>query len=122
MKPADLDQFFAELLGKPNCGEALSWLGGSTEDFPRTLGECETNRASMDLVEEVYSAGALEVVVVDITTYPDGSQNSGRLVVRLPDEQVHRTETLRWCNKQAQRLGLPAEDEFGQRYLLVMLD
>jgi hypothetical protein len=117
-----IERFFDDLLSKPNRAEALSWLDESTDESPRTLGELETNESSIDLVNEAYKAGAVEVIAVDIETYPDGSQNTGRLVVVLPKQQAPRKETLRWCNKQSEQLGLPPEDEFGQTYALVMLD
>jgi len=122
MKPSDVERFFNDLLSKPNRAEAVSWLDASTEEAPRTLGELETNKSAIDLVHEAYEAGAIEVIAVDIETYDDGSQNTSRLVVLLPHDEAARKKTLKWCNRQSGRLGLPSEDEFGQKYTLVMLD
>ncbi len=122
MQASDVERFFEELLSKQNHAEAVSWLHESPELCVRTLGELETNESSTDVVTEAYEAGAVEVIAVDIETYPDGSQNTGRLVVLLPKAEAQRKQTLAWCNKQSELLGLPPEDEFGQKYALVMLD
>ena len=122
MSASEIEQFFEELLSKPNRAEALSWLDEATDECPRTLGELETNELSFDLVNDAYKAGAIEVIAVDIQTYADGSQSTGCLVLLLPEEEARRKQTLVWCNKLSEQLGLPPEDEFGQKYTLVMLD
>lgn len=118
----EIKRFFNELLNKPNRAEAISWLRESTEESHRTLGEFETNAQSIDLVDEAFKAGAVEVIAVEIGTYPDGSQNTGKLIIELPEDPTTRKQVLTWCNEQGERLGLDPESDFGQRYTLVMLD
>ena len=118
----EIERFLAELLSKPNRAEALSWLKGSSEDSSRTLAELGTNAESVDLVERAFEAGAVEVIAVEIETYPDGSQNTGKLVIKLPEDTTARNQVLKWCNELGEQLGLDPETDFGQQYTLVMLD
>jgi hypothetical protein len=118
----EITKFLDELLRKPNHAEAIPWLKGSTAASDRTLGEIGTNEESLDLVAEAFEAGAVEVIAVEIVTYPDGSQNTGKLIVELPEDPISRERALTWCNELGKRLGLDPESDFGQRYTLVMLD
>jgi len=118
----EIERFLEELLRKPNRAEAIPWLRESTEESYRTLGELKTNAESLNLVSDAIKAGAVEVVAVEIDTYPDGSQNTGRLIIELPEDPAARRVCLTWCNELGERLGLAPESDFGQRYTLVMLD
>jgi hypothetical protein len=118
----EIAKFLEELLGKPNRAEATVWLRESRGPSDRTLGELGTTKESLDLVNEAFEAGAVQVIAVDIATYPDGSQNTGKLIVELADDPNSRERILAWCNQQGERLGLDPESDFGQRHTLVMLD
>ncbi len=116
------EKFIQDLLSKPNKMEALSWLDESTDESYRTVGELQSNELSIDLIHEAYKAGAGEVIAVEIDTYPDGSQNTGQLVIVLPDAPEARSRIFNWCEQQANRLALTAGEDIGQRHLFVMLD
>lgn len=122
MNLAEDEKLIEELLAKPNKAEALSWLDESTDESYRTVGELETNEQSIDLIDQAYKAGAVEVIAVDIDEYPDGRQNTGRLVVVLPDVHELRKQVFAWCENQANRLALTAGEDVGQRHVFVMLD
>ncbi len=116
------DEFCLGLLAKPNHREALSWLEGSAGKH--TLGELPDTQRSIALVREAYSAGAAEVIAVEIDEYPHmgNTQNTGKLVVKLPDEPSKRRQVLRWTGRVAEAQGFDADAEMGQKYVFVMLD
>ena len=116
------ENFIRDLLGRPNKAEAFRWLDDCTEESYRTVGELETNEQSIDLVCEIYKSGASEVIAVDIDTYPDGGQNTGRLVIKLPDDAEKRRSVFAWCERWSNRQGLTVGEDAGQEYLYVMLD
>lgn len=116
------EEFIKELLDNPNKAEAFSWLDESTDESYRTVGVLETNEQSIDLIDEAYKAGAVEVIAVEIETYPDGGQNTGRLVITLPEDVEARKRVFQWCEVQAQKLGFTAGEDVGQKHLFVMLD
>ncbi|MDQ3816442.1 MAG: hypothetical protein M3362_01975 [Acidobacteriota bacterium] len=116
------NQFIRKLLDKPNKAEALSWLEESTDESFRTVGELDSNERSYDLIDEVYKAGAVEVWAVEIDTYPDGHQNTGKLVVLLPSEPKARRRVFGWCGSRAKALGFDPDEDVGQDHLFVMLN
>jgi hypothetical protein len=78
-----------ELLNDPESKEVLAWLQSGPPDS-RTLGELPTTAASVALAREVYALGAERVTAVRIDTYPDGEQNTGKLVITLPNDSPAR--------------------------------
>ena len=115
------DDFIQKLLDNPNKSEAFAWLDESTERSHRTLGELDSND-SITLVDELYKTGALEVLAVDIKTYLDGSQNTGKLIIILPSDSMARTRVFDWEAKQSAALGYDPTPDFGQNSLFVLLD
>jgi len=115
-------ELIRELLNKPNTAEAFSWLDEATDESDRTLGELESNERSIDLISEAYKCGAVKVYAVEIDTYPDGHQNTGKLVVELPADSSARAGVFEWCGKQAIASGYDPEVDVGQSHLFVMLD
>jgi hypothetical protein len=107
--------------------EAREWLQtGRKRGFALvTLGELDSTKESLALVEQAYAAGAIQVTAVEIDNYPDfmgGCQNTGRLVITLPDAPSERVEVLSWAGEIAEEQGFDAETDTGQRHVLVMLD
>jgi len=118
----DHERFIAKLLKGRNKAEALSWLSaGSSESF-RNLGELRSNEESVALVRDAYESGAAEVLAVEIDSYADGTQNTGKLVIVVPDDVAARRQVFEWCARQAVELGFEGDEDFGQRHLFVMLD
>jgi hypothetical protein len=114
----DPDARAKKILETQGALEVLSWLdgGGDTE---RTLGEDTDAVASRKIADSFYKAGASKVWVFDIN---EQDQNSGRLMVELPDDSRKRKATLRVCNKWGAKQGFDPDKDEGQRYVLVMLD
>ncbi len=110
-----------ELLNTSGSREALAWLreGGPEE---RTLGELPSREASLEIVQEIYSLGAARVTAVGITTYDTGEENTGKLIVSLPNSAPARAKVFAWCAQEAKHLGFEPERDIGQEHVFVMLD
>ena len=115
------DEFVERFLGLPNTKEALGWLEGSTRKKPHTLGEDESTANAIQLVEEIYAAGAVQVLAVEIDSYDEG-ENTGKLVIELPANAQDREMVLGIAGKIAESQGFDPEPDNGQRYVFVMLD
>jgi hypothetical protein len=92
-----------------------------TRKAPRTLGEDETTADSIQLVEEIYAAGAVHVLAVEIDSYDEG-ENTGKLVIELPANAQDREMVLQIAGKIAESQGFDPESDNGQKYVFVMLD
>jgi hypothetical protein len=113
------DEFHEQFLNAPDTKEALSWLrGGSDQDF-RSIGELETNEESVQLVELIYTAGA--VLAVEIDEFEHG-QNTDSLLIQLPDDAAKRKRILQWAGTIAEQQGLEPESDTGQRYILLTFE
>jgi hypothetical protein len=101
--------------------EALSWLKAGGDKH--TLGELASTSSSIRLVNTIYRAGASKVWAVEIDTYPNGSENTGKLVIELPSQPPLRSQVLAWASRKAKAQGFDEiiNDE-GQHYVFVMLD
>jgi len=115
------DEFAQRFIGSPDTEEALQWLKGATRKQIRTLGQDETAAESIQLVEELYAAGAVTVLAVEIDRYDEG-ENAGKLLIELSDDAQDREMVLRIVTKIAESQGFDAEPDDGQRYAFVMLD
>ena len=122
------DSQWERLISAPDAKEAREWLQTGHERGLAlvTLGELDSTEESLAIVEKAYAAGAVRVTAVEIGDYPDfpggHSQNTGRLVVTLPDAPSERAEVLAWAREIAEEQGFDAETDEGQRYVFVMLD
>lgn len=76
---------------------------------------------SIALADAVYKAGAAHVYAIEIDEY-DQHQNTGKLVIELPDDASARKRVFAWAGKIAREQGFDPEREAGQRYVFVMLD
>jgi len=117
------DSQWERLISALNAKEAREWLqSGRKRGF--TLGELDSTEESLALVEKAYAAGAVRVTAVEIDVYADmgGCQNTGKLVVTLPDAPSERAEVLAWAGEIAEEQGFDAATDDGQRYVFVMLD
>lgn len=117
----DLDELPLGLLQGKDVKEALSWLA-DTRELSRSLGEATDQAESIRLVKKLYRLGAVSVHAVEIDGGPDEDQNSGKVVIELPDVQEQRAKLLKLCGKLARDLGFEADSDVGQKYLLLMLD
>ena len=118
-----MKSFCEALISKANAREAREWLlHGRKRGF--TLGELDSTEKSLALVEKAYASGAVRVTAVEIDDYPDmgGHQNTGKLVIELPDTPSKRAKVLAWASKIAEEQGFDSLSDTGERYVFVMVD
>jgi hypothetical protein len=113
------DRFAASLL-RDGAQEARDWLarGEST----RTLGEFASTASSIRFVSQLVRAGALAAWAVQIDRYPDGTENTGRIVVELPDNREARAKILARLSRKSKAMGAGPIEDAGQKYVFLMLD
>lgn len=115
------DELPLKLLHGSHVREALGWLQESRNPS-RSLGEARNQDDSIKLVEKLYQLGAQAVHATEIKSSPSRDQNSGRLILELPEQQEKRKKLFRICGKIAKAGGFDADPDVRQRYLLLMLD
>lgn len=116
----EADQFAMQLLEGPHVQEARAWLQKAGPET--TLGEEMFHEEAVGFVEELYALGAKAVHAVEITGQGTGFENTGKLVIELPDAAEQRQAISEVCDKIAQSLGFDPEPDIGQRYRFVMFD
>jgi hypothetical protein len=109
------------ILASGSAHEAMSWLK-EPGVLERSLGECSSYEASVELVQDLYNIGAVKVWVFDIDGGPTEEQNSGRLIVELPKSSIERANLLAKCAEIGAKQGFDPEPDYGQRYTIIMLD
>ena len=119
---ADNEKFIDARLADPNKAEVRAWLGGHSDEYFINLGELESNEASLQLVNRLYEAGAIEILAVEINKYEGEGENTGKLVVVLPEGGEQRSKVLDLCSDIAQEQGFDPLEDFGQRRVFIMLD
>ncbi|MDR3401246.1 MAG: hypothetical protein P4L99_02015 [Chthoniobacter sp.] len=118
---ARVDAFSQSLLSdSESAQEALDWLRAGGKRC--TLGEMASTAVSVRLVNTVYRAGAVKVWAVEIDRSPNGRENTGRLVIELPQEASARAQVLKWASRKSSAQGFGGIEDGGQRYVFVMLD
>jgi hypothetical protein len=100
--------------------EALAWLKDS--GATHTLGEMASTAVSVRLVNAFYRAGAVKVWAVAIDRYPNGMENTGKLVIELPGEEALRAQVLQMASRKTEARGFGEIGDEGQRYVFLMLD
>jgi hypothetical protein len=117
------EQLIQRLLSDPTKSEAMDWLQSARTGENRTIGACETNQDSVELVREIYNLGAMEVFVVNIHPSSKGrGERSGKLVVALPQNPKQRSAIFGWCKRQGDSLGFTPDPDQGESHLFLMLD
>ena len=114
--------FVRGLLAKPNRDEARAWLKTEGADG-RSLGHIKSKTAALKFVEELYQAGALQVVVPDIYENKDGDQFADYLLVRLPKTRPARAAIRKTAAVlKSRRLGAiePGKD-IGEEFLILSM-
>lgn len=115
------DDRLRKLINQDSVCEARDWLiEPNTPE--RTLGELVSRDESLEIVNQFYDCGAVQVTVIDIDGEEGEEQNSSRLIIELPKAVRRRKKVLALCNEYAENLGYDPEPDLGQGYALVMLD
>lgn len=115
------DEFLQSLVDDENTTDALAWLQ-ETDVPPRSLGESSNLAASIDLTEALYALGAIKVHAIEIVGAPDEPQNSGKIIIQVPERPAMRRKLFAFVGEIAIEMGFDPEIDTGQRLLLIMLD
>jgi hypothetical protein len=113
--------FIAKLLRSRRKAEALHWLMGSQGTRRRALGDFKGAGPSVNLVKELYAAGAVKVIAADIKSKSTGSQRTEKLVMELPSDAKLRAAIFRWCKGQGAKVGYSPEHDTGGKHLYLLL-
>jgi hypothetical protein len=118
---SDHNYLVAKLLQSRRKAEALRWLSGSQPSRRRALGRFKGANPSVNLVKELYAAGAIRVIAVDIESRPTGSQWTEKLIIELPSDANRRASIFRWCKRQGAKAGYSPQHDAGEKHLYLLL-
>ena len=125
VKPLHIHRVFVDsLLEKHNQREARKWLVKKTDDkTARSLGRFKHENAAAKFVEELYQAGAVEVIVPDIYRNKARNQFSDCLLVQLPKSAAKRKSIREICAQlRTRKLGAVQPDkDIGESHLYLSL-
>jgi hypothetical protein len=113
------DEFCLHLIENTESAAVMPWLRDRSK--LRSLGELEGTEESIEFIQGVFDAGAVQVFAVEIDCYED-DENTGKLCIELPKNPELRQQVLVWAGEIAEEQGFDAEQDIGQRYVFVMLD
>jgi hypothetical protein len=114
---AKSDAFCQSMLAAGKQDDAKTWI----ESKDHTLGEY-SHVKSRNLLNKLIRVGATRVYACDIDSYDDNQENTGHLVVELPDDSKARKSVLREIDRLASLQGFEGDFDNGQRYAYIKLD
>jgi hypothetical protein len=114
--------FFRYLLRRPNRFEARTWLASGAKG-KRSLGRFKRESDARELVEQLYQAGAVKVIVPDVYHNRAGDQFGDCLLVRLPLSASKRKAIRKLATSLVKRkLGaFQPEKSVGESHLYFLL-
>ncbi|MGO9584662.1 MAG: hypothetical protein ACLP2Y_00415 [Limisphaerales bacterium] len=114
--------FVSSLLEKRNRSEARTWLNTDVK-AARSLGHFKRTSDAVKFVEEIYKAGAVEVIVPDIYHGKRGDQFADALLVQLPKTLKARQAIRKACEiLRSRKLGaVEPGEEIGETHLLLSM-
>lgn len=112
------ERIIARLLAT-RTANALAWLNTASPNSTRTLGKLNAAKA-VAFVTALHDAGAVDVLAVDIDKDHAGNENTDKLVIVLPTDQIKRQEIRKYCIRK--RFEISPENESGHVHLAVFLD
>ena len=114
--------FVQALLKKRNHSEARVWLN-SGKKAVRSLGRFKGVSSALKFVEELYQAGAVEVIAADIYHGKPGSQFADVLLVSLPASRKTRAAVRKSCAQlRTRKLGaVEPHADIGETHLYLSM-
>jgi hypothetical protein len=97
--------------------DAENWIGSDKH----TLGELSPAKGR-SLVDKLMRAGAKRLYACKIDQYENSEENTGHLVIELPEAPGDRKKVLAEVDRLASRQGFRGEPDHGQQYAYVKLD
>lgn len=114
---SDTAERLVQRLLSTRTAEARGWLRTSAPTLKKTLSELNATQ-SATLVEDLYTAGAVQVLAADIDEDMKGNQTADKLVIALPANARQREAIRELCAHR--KLVFSPERETGQSHLAIL--
>jgi hypothetical protein len=111
------DAFCSSLMERGKCSEVREWIKSKNH----TLGERNWT-SSNNLVNKFVSLGCVNIYACEIDSYGDGNENTGHLVVELPQNNLERKKIFKKIDNLAREQGYDGPFDNGQQFAYVKLD
>jgi hypothetical protein len=111
-----LDGFCSAIMDKGKREDAVQWI----QTRGHTLGERNWS-SSKRLVTHLAELDCMNIYACQIDVYEEG-ENTGHLVVELPEETLARSKILKAIDRLASETGYSGPADDGQRYAYIKLD
>lgn len=117
------DLFIQSVFEKPHHEEARAWLKAELRPQSRSLAKFPTTNAALKFVEELYSAGAVAIIIAAIYAGQRNKLFADWLLVQLPAEKSKRNSLRKICQAFCRRRGGAVLPDFdlGETHLFMML-
>ena len=117
------DLFIQSAFEKSHHAEARAWLKAETRPKSRSLAKFSTTQAALKFVEQLYSAGAVAVIVAAISTGQRNKLFADWLLIQLPPAKSKRNSLRKICQAFCRKRGGAVLPEFdlGESHLWLML-
>jgi hypothetical protein len=115
--------FVQSVLEKPHHTEARTWLNAERHPQSRSLAKFATTKAALKFVEQLYSAGAVAVIIAAIYAGQRKKLFADWLLIQLPAAKSKRNVLRKICQAFCRKRGgafLP-ESDLGETHLWLML-
>ncbi len=112
------------LMAQPNHEEVRSWLKSASERSVRVLGRFVNPSSALAAMDELYAAGAVKIVALDIYGKDAGQRFCDKIAVEMPTKPLLRHKIRDVCCELKNKVGLSfgSKDDFGEKYLYLLLD
>ncbi len=110
-------EFCEMILAKGRSDDAASWI----DNRLHTIGERDW-KSSKRLINQFKTAGCSKMYACEITSYDNGQENTGRLVLELPSETDQRNKIFKLIARLVRSTGYDAPFDDGQRFQYIELD
>jgi hypothetical protein len=117
------DLFIQSVFEKPHHAEARGWLKAELRPKSRSLAKFATTKAALKFVEQLYSAGAVAVIIAAISAGQRKKLFADWLLIQLPATKSKRNSLRKICQAFCRNRGgafLP-EFDLGETHLWLML-
>jgi hypothetical protein len=117
------DLFIQSALEKPHHAEARAWLKAELRPKSRSLAKFATTQAALKFVEQLYSAGAVAVIIAAISAGQRKKLFADWLLIQLPPAKSKRNSLRKICQAFCRKRGGAVLPEFdlGETHLWLML-
>ncbi len=115
--------FIQSALDKPHHAEARAWLKAELRPESRSLAKFATTRAALKFVDQLYSAGAVAVIIAAISAGQRKKLFADWLLIQLPPAKSKRNSLRKICQAFCRKRGGAAlpEADLGESHLWLML-